>query len=181
MIAEYPEVIEIAGVEYEINTDYRFALACFACINDPDISAYERALGIIGLLYKDEPPDAQEALKLALKYLRCGTDEEDTGDKKPDMDFECDMNYIRSSFRSDFNIDLIRTDMHWFEFCELLQGLTDDCILNRVREIRNRDISEIKDIKSRQKVIKAQQEVQLPERLNKKSKDIIDNFYSQLK
>jgi len=179
MINEYPEAITVNGQDYEINTDFRYALACFACIYDLDLSDYERAYGVIGLLYKKEPPNLSEALKMAIKYLRCGKEDEPE-ERKPDMDFEYDAHYIRSSFRSDYGIDLNRTEIHWFEFCELLQGLTDNCILNRVRDIRNYDLSTIKDAKTRQKILKAQRELKLPERLSQEEEDLIAAFYSQL-
>jgi len=176
----YPEAIEINGVEYEINTGYEYALACFECINDTEISKVERAYGVIGLLYKQWPEDENEALHLAIKYLQCGKEKE-CSYKKADMDFDQDMNYIRSSFRSDYSIDLNKADLCWFEFCELLQGLTDDCILNRIRDIRNYDLSTIKDSKSRQKMVQAKKDVALPERLNEEEQNIIDDFFSQLK
>ncbi len=176
----YPDLITVNGVDYEINTDYRYALACFECINDIGISDYERAYGVIGLLYKEEPDDISEALRLAVKYLQCGREPKPSAEKA-DMDFEYDMHYIRSSFRSDYSIDLSRTDMHWWEFCELLQGLSDDCALNRVRDLRNYDLSKVKDSKARAKIIRAQENVALPDRLNQEEQSIVDNFFRNLK
>lgn len=174
----YPEVIEISGVKYSIRTDYRDALACLNCIADTELSDYERAYGVIALLYEEAPANAREALALAVKYLRCGRETLPEG--RADMDFEFDMHYIRSSFRSDYGIDLNRQRLHWWEFCELLQGLTDGCILNRVRDIRHFDLSGIKDSKTRQRIIKAQREVALPERLSSLEQDIIDEFEARL-
>jgi hypothetical protein len=175
----YPDAIIVGGAEYEINTDYTYALACIACVNDAEISDVERAYGVIGLLYKQEPPDTKEALRLAVKYLSCGK-EANAEPGKPDMDYEYDMHYIRSSFRSDYGVDLSRTEyMHWWEFCELLQGLNDNSILNRVRDLRNYDLSTVRDAKLRSRIIKAQQEVSLPERLTAEEQEIIDDFEAQ--
>ncbi len=178
----YPEAIEINGVEYGINTGYEYAIACFKCISDPDISEAERAYGVIGLLYKEMPPDEdmQEALRLAIKYLQQGKEPKQDY-HKPDMDFEADEMYIKASFLSDYRLDLDETPMHWWRFCTLLQGLTDDCILNRVRDIRNYDLSTVRDPKARGKIIKAQQDVALPVRLTAEERDIIDDFFAQLK
>ncbi len=176
---DYPQFITIDGIDYELNTDFRYALACFSCINDIELSDYERAYGVIGILFKEIPENEIEALSMAVKFLRCGKEEQNSY-RKPDMDFGFDMHYIRSSYRSDYSIDLNNVSMHWFEFCELLQGLTDNSILNRVRDIRNYDLSTIKDPKVRQKIIQAKQEVALPKRLTKKEQDIIEDFYDQL-
>jgi hypothetical protein len=170
----YPEFIEIDGEEYEINTDYRYALACFNCINDNELSDVERAYGIIGIIYKEEPANAQEAIRLAIKYLQCG--KESKRQHKPDMDFEYDESYIKSSFMSDYKIDLDDISMHWWKFCELLQGLTDNCVLNRVRDLRNYDLSTVKDSKTRNKIMEAQADIALPERLSHEEQNIIDEF-----
>lgn len=178
-MSAYPEFITVDGIDYEINTDFKCALACFDCINDADLSDYERAYGVIGILYKVVPHNESEALNMSIKYLRCGREIKDAYGK-PDMEYENDMHYIRSSFRSDYAIDLNNTDMHWFEFCELLQGLTDDSILNRVRDIRNYDVSTVKDAKTRQKIIQAKQDVALPERLTSEEQGIVDDFFDQI-
>lgn len=177
----YPEAIEVNGHEYPINTGFEYGIACFKCINDPDLTEVERAFGVLGILYREIPPDEdlQEALRLAIKYLQCG-DEPKPGHRKPDMDFEFDEKYIKSSFLSDYRIDLDEADMHWWKFCTLLQGLSDDCILNRVRDIRNYDISTVKDPKARQKLIQAQRDLALPERISQEEQSIIDDFFSQL-
>lgn len=178
----YPEALVVGGVEYEINTGYEYALACLRCISDPNISNIERAIGVVGILYKKEPTDLQEAVRMAVKYLQLGRDEFRVADHKPDMDFERDIHYIRASFRSDYGIDLSRSkDMHWWEFSELLQGLTDNCVLNRVRDLRNYDLSTVKDPKTRSRIAKAQQEVALTEQLSKEDQEKMDEFFAQLK
>jgi hypothetical protein len=180
----YPEALEVNGVEYEINTGFEDALACLRCINDSEISSVERALGVVEILYKETPDDLQEAVRMAVKYLQLGKDPEETqaGGRKQDMDFGHDIHYIRASFRSDYGIDLARErDMHWWEFSELLQGLTDNCVLNRVRDLRNYDLSTVKDPKARSRIAKAQREVALPAGLSKEEQDTLDAFYAQLK
>lgn len=177
----YPEAVKIGGAEYDLNTGYEYALACFRCINDLDISDAERALGVIGLLYKDTPPEEhmQEALRLAVKYLQCGKDARPIY-RKRDMDFEADATYIKASFLSDYKIDLDETNLHWWKFCALLQGLTDDCILNRVRDLRNYDLSSVKDSKARSRIAEAQKDVALPERISAEDQAVADEFFAQL-
>lgn len=178
----YPGAIEVNGREYPVNTGFEYGIACFNCINDPDLTDVERALGVLGILYKEIPPaeDWEEALRLAVKYLQCGN-EVNTAYHKPDMDFEFDEKYIKASFMSDYSIDLDEADMHWWKFCTLLQGLSDNCILNRIRDIRNYDLSTVKDPKMRQKIIQAQRDFALPDRISKEEQSIIDDFFAQLK
>lgn len=178
----YPEALIVGDREYEINTGYEDALACIACINDPELGEIERAYGVLEILFKEEPEDQREAVRMAIKYLQLGKEPSGQEDAPaPDMDYDYDMHYIRSSFRSDYGIDLNQQPgMHWWEFTELLQGLSDKCILSRVRDLRTYDLSSIKDAKTRSKIIQAQREVALPQRITQEEQDTLDAFYAQL-
>lgn len=180
----YPEALRVGDQEYEINTSYLYALACIACVNDPELTDAERAFGVIEILYKEPlPTDGPEAVRMAVKFLSLGKDpvEGDRPERAPDMDYEADMHYIRASFRSDYGVDLARSpDLHWWEFMELLQGLTDKCVLNRIRDLRNYDISTVKDAKTRSSIIQAQREVALPGRISQEDQDTLDDFYARL-
>jgi len=170
----YPEFVEIDGQMYKINTDYRVALACFRAINDDDLSDISRAYAVITILFGHEnpqtgeidgvPDNANEALKMADKYLKCGNTKTSVENQKADMDFEYDMPYIMASFMSDYGIDLEKTDMHWWKFCELISGLTEQSVLSKIRDLRNTDLSEYKDPKIRAKLQKAMKNVELPQR-----------------
>ena len=177
----YPEALLVGEKEYKINTGYEYALACIACINDPDLGEAERAYGVLEILFEEAPEDSVEAVRMAVKFLQRGKETQGQDGPEPDMDYEYDMHYIRSSFRSDYGIDLNQNaGMHWWEFVELLQGLTDKCILNRVRDLRTYDLSSIKDPKTRSKIIQAQRDVALPKKLTQEDQNALDAFYAQL-
>lgn len=166
---DYPQFVKVNNKKYKINTDFRTAIECNRIAEDETINDYERALAIIYTLYGDEglnnEQDYDKLLELAQKYLCCGKEFE--GDnEKPDMDFIQDMEYIEASFMSDFHIDLENSDMHWWKFMKLMNGLSNSelgncCVLNNIRNLRNFDVSKIKDEKERTKIKKAQQQVAL--------------------
>jgi hypothetical protein len=165
----YPEYAEVNGKKYKINTDFRVAIKCNEIAQDETIGDYERSLAIIYILFGEEALNDYEShndlLQLALKYLTCGQEMKDS-DEQPDMDFVEDYAYIKTSFRSDYGINLDNEKMHWWEFWNLMNGLSNSelgncCILNRIRNLRNFDVSEIKDDKERQKIIKAKKDVEL--------------------
>lgn len=181
----YPEYIEIKGKRYKINTDFRVAIECNEIANDSKISDYERAMGILIKLFGTEIIDDgrddfnvySKALDLAQKYLSCGKEIKTSNDDVPDMDYVEDMDYIEASFMSDYNIDLSNIQMHWWKFYNLLNGLSNSelgncCVLNRIRNLRNYDLSEIKDVKERQKIKKAQEQVALKK--NKKENNLTE-------
>lgn len=164
----YPTYVIINGERYDINTDYRVALKCQSVAEDETIYDEERALAIIYLLFGDKglkSEDRYELLEKAKNYLSCGKELKQSNEK-PDMDYEEDWDYVEASFMSDFHIDLSETNMHWWKFNKLMNGLSNSemgncCVLNRVRNLRNYDLSTIDDLKERQKIRKAQEEVAL--------------------
>lgn len=161
-----PEFIQINGKKYKINTDFRVALECNKIAEDKNINDYERSMAIIYKLFGDEGLNDYEnydkLLKFAQYYLLCGNKKEENN-KKPDIDFEQDYNLIWASIMSDFNgLDIDKAEIHWWKFSDLLNGLSNSelgncCVLNNVRNIRNKDLSQIKDEKERQRVYELQQ------------------------
>lgn len=178
----YPEYAEIDGVKYKLNTDYRVALKCFDVINDAEIGDVERALAVIYLLFGIIPNDnLDKFLEKASIFLQCGEKQGEGGGQKQDMDFNADEPYILASFMSDYRIDLASTDMHFWKYIDLIKGLTEHCILSKVREIRTYDLSDIKDSKTRAKIIRAKEAVKLPEKLTREEQEVLDEFESLFK
>jgi hypothetical protein len=173
----YPEYAEVGGKRYKINTDYRAALRCFEVIDDVSICDEERALAVIYILFGDVPTDhAEDFLRIAGDYLRCGEKENPKGSSNKDMDFTADEKYIAASFMSDYQIDLSRADMHFWQYIHLIQGFTERSVMSRVREIRNYDLEELKDPKSKAKMVKAKEAVALPDKFSKAEQEAIDEF-----
>lgn len=166
-----PEYVKIGNKKYKINTDFRVAIECNNIAQDDNISDYERPLVIIYKLFGDEgldnPQDWEKLLELAIKYLTLGKDTSSVDkDTEIDMDFSEDMDYIEASFMSDYRIDLTTEKMHYWKFYNLLEGLSNSelgncCVLNRVRNLRTFDLSQIKDNKERERLAKAKEMVAL--------------------
>ena len=173
----YPEYATIDGEEYKINTDFNVALRCFEVVEDDEITDTERTLAVLFLLYGFIPDHhLDEFLDKASLFLQCGVKNDNPSSNERDIDLNADRCYINASFMSDYKIDLSQTKMHYWMFVDLLKGLTEHCILSRVREIRNYDISDIKDAKIRNKILKAQESVALPKKFTKEEQEAIDNF-----
>lgn len=186
----YPKYVEIEGKKYQINTDFRVAIRCDEIARDEDIGDFERALGIIYMLFGDEGIDTPEhyvkLLKMAEKYLLCGEEPDGKKDEERDMDFNKDYSYIKTSFRSDYGIKLDEENMHWWEFMDLMNGLSNSelgncCVLNRVRNLRNFDLNTIKDSKERQKIKEAKDKVALNQKKpTKKQRESIKQLMKDL-
>lgn len=179
----YPEYAEIKNKEYKIDTSWRNAIECFRIIEDETITDQERCLAIIYKIFDFIPEeDLDLFLQKANLFLSCGESQDEQNSKKKDMDLLQDQKWIIPSFMSDYHIDLSKEDMHWWRYVNLIQGLTPNSALSNVREIRNYDLSTIKDSKERDKIIKLQKQVALKSKYKKEDltnaqKQNIDNFY----
>lgn len=191
---DYPKYVKIGEKKYKINTDFRVAIECQEIALDDSIGDFERALAIIYKLFGDDGLDDsnnyEKLLELAQKYLSCGKEVDSKTNEEPDMDFVQDMPYIKASFRSDYNINLDNEEMHWWEFYDLVNGLSNSemgncCVLNRIRNLRTFDTKDIKDQKELAKINEAKKQVALKKREVKKEltyeqKRNIDNFYEKI-
>lgn len=165
----YPTKMEANGHIYNINTDFRVALACFKAINDDEITDLERFYAVETLLLGSDVLEEDELIlrdKIST-YLRCGREEEPSDDEI-DFDYVEDENKVKISIKQCYNnLDVDKLEyLHWYEYNELIEGLTEDSLIDRVRQIRNLDVNEIEDDKKRKRAIKAKERLSL----NKKVK-----------
>lgn len=95
--------------------------------------------------------DYEKLLKEILDFYKCN--KPDKPDKKPNKKigflFDYDMDLIYAAFLQQYGINLLRTNMHWWEFKALLNGLTDKTKFVQVVGYRTADLSKIKDKKER--------------------------------
>lgn len=172
-----PQFVKVNDKKYKINTSFRTAIECNTIAEDKNITDLERGLAIIYKLFGDEginnPDDYEKLLQMAQKYLLCGKEYDIENNEKQDMDYVEDMDYIEASFMSDFGIDLTSEDMDWWKFNKLINGLSNSemgncCVLNRIRNLRNLNLNDIKDSKQREQLAKAKKTVALKKTQNKK-------------
>lgn len=162
--------IQIGETIYEANTDFRVAIECNKIATDETIGDCERALGIICTVFGDKgldnPSHYEKLLKWIKKWLLCGKEVIDSKEQ-PDMDYIEDRALIRSSFIYDYKYNPYDMEyLSWEDFYNDLNNLSNSefgncCALNRVRNLRNYDVSQIKDSKERQKMAKAKEQVAL--------------------
>lgn len=183
---KYPKYIEVQGEKYPINTDFRVALECDSISRDYSIGDYEKILAIIYKLLGDkglkDRENHEQLFKLCEKYLQCNKKYEDDDDdfEEPSMDFKQDEGYIKASFMSDYHINLDEIKMHWWEFNDLLCGLTEDTVLNRVRFIREESLDDKKD-KELTRWKKMKKRVALKHEKTIEEQEMDDLFESQMR
>lgn len=179
-----PEYIIVNGNKIKINTDFRIALECQRIAQDDEIDNYERALAIIYKLFGsdalNDEDNLQEYFKKAQKYLNCGKESETTASSgEPTFDYEQDWGFVKASFMSDYGINLDKEKMHWWSFFDLLNGLTPNSILNRVRQVRDEPLAGKKG-KELEQWIKAKKSVELKRKKTQHEKELDKWWEEQL-
>lgn len=139
---ELPEAVEVDGVEYPLNTDFRSGIQCILDFEDQDITDDEKAVLLLRRLYKGAIPDnVNEAVRLGIKFLDGG---KETEGENPFADhhrlysFEKDASLIYAAFRQTHNIDLQKADLHWWQFLSLFMDLGAETAFSSVVNLRRR-------------------------------------------
>lgn len=136
-----PEAYIADGNAFPIYTDFGRILRILRLLNDPEVLDADKTTVALELFFRAKlPPDPVSVLQW---FINCGEERDGSGEK--DFDFEQDAREIYSAFMQVYGIDLIDTDMHYWRFSMLLDGLfsCDNALSNKVR-LRHADDSKAK-------------------------------------
>ena len=146
---------------YHINTDFKCGIKISLALDDWQLGDEERVLTALSLLYGEGIPDDMSIALDGLRwFLTCGkeadkasySDIDDVDNAKESVnvkgddisfDFEVDASNIYAAFLKNYNIDLTKTDMHWFQFIALFSNLKNTS-LNDMMYYRTIDLSQYK-------------------------------------
>lgn len=164
-----PQYVKVDDKLYKINTDFRVALECNKIAEDTTIGNLERAMAIIYKLFGEEGLNCEnqnKLLELGMKYLLLGREQNSLKNEprdKYELDFNKCIGLIKASFKFDYKYDPYELEyLHWYDFYNDLESLSTSefgncCILNRIVSILEQEPKEIKDKKTREKLVKSQQ------------------------
>lgn len=135
-----PAAVEENGRKYAINTDYRVILRIFRMLSDPEVPNEDKPWLLRKMFFAGAIP--READKYFSWFVGMGR-EEMPGSGKRDFDYEQDAVEIYSAFLQTYGVDLLETDLHWWKFLPMLEGVFsgDNALSNKIR-IRHVDDGE---------------------------------------
>ena len=146
LIDEVPEYVEIDGVEYKINTDFRIGIMFELLIQDNTFADMEKVEIALNLYYPEIPHDPIQALEKILWFYRCGKEydaespqegTEGTTQQQAIYSFEHDAEYIYAAFLDQYGIDLQDIEhLHWWKFRALFKGLKEDNLIVKIMGYR---------------------------------------------
>lgn len=147
LIDEVPEYVEIDGIEYKINTDFRIGIMFELLIQDNTLTDMEKVEIALNLYYPEIPHDPIQALEKILWFYRCGKEydaespqegTEGTTQQQAIYSFEHDAEYIYAAFLDQYGIDLQDIEhLHWWKFRALFKGLKEDNLIVKIMGYRS--------------------------------------------
>lgn len=95
MIGQLPTSLDVGGVSYPIETDYRNILVFLAACSDPELSPAEKLEILMKRLYRDgfsqiPQEHLEEAILQAKWFVDCGQEDDDKKPARKVMDWEQD-------------------------------------------------------------------------------------------
>lgn len=170
-----PEAVKVDGVFYTIHTDYRYWISFSKMIQEKHFY-YEYDF----LYLEEKPEDREKGFNALLEFYadknllpRIKAQEND----KKVLDYELDADLIFSAFYEVYGIDLTETNLHWYKFKALLNGL-HGTKLNEIISYRLYDENEKSDYKK--SMIESRQMWELPEIITEEEQKAIDEFDAKL-
>lgn len=141
LIDEPPTEAVVNGRIYPLSTDYRRVLSYSRTEADQDLEPGERAFVGLRLFFGDSilRDDAEGLVAFLRWYISRGRPVEEEADHvDPVFDLLVDSGRIYAAFFQVYQINLRKVRLHWWLFCELLEGLPRGTHLSEVIEIRSR-------------------------------------------
>ena len=134
-----PLSVEVGGVEYPVNVDFRAALRSIMAFEDADLTADEKQIVMLYNLYgEDVPTDINGAMEQAAWFLNCGDkpQEKDSGPRL--FSFSKDARFIFAAFKQTHGIDLDSASLHWWKFLALFMDLGSETAFCQLTALRKR-------------------------------------------
>lgn len=170
MYGEFPRIVTVGKEKTVIDPDFRIF-----CAFEDQIRGNGDGAAAIAAFYRGRlPSDAKGAVNAFLDFYLCGEKPKEKskgsrgGSKGFVYSFSRDRNLFIAAFLQQYRIDLCTARLHWWEFCALFSGLTDDTMLVRVMQIRGTDTNKIKDKHERSRIRELQERFSLSNRGGKR-------------
>lgn len=154
LLEKLPQTVIIGGVGIEINSDFRTSIQFEELLNSYDLTDEEQQAEFhneaIKLYYNVEIPQQLiiEAMDRVIWFYRCGKEFQETTSEESKInekiyDFEYDDGKILAAFKEQYNINLLKEDLHWWEFKSMFDSLGDNTEIKKSMGIRAININEV--------------------------------------
>ncbi len=173
-----PDRITVGDDDILIDTSFKTWIKFVCIMSSNELSNAVKLAKVCRLCLGELPKtDTLSDLMEALVTFSVGIPSEEKAveavesSKKAIYDFELDSKAIYNSFMSYYHIDLLTTDLHWWQFKTLFDGLGEETELMKIISYRTIDISKIKDKEQKSFYKKMKQRYALPDNRTEEEKE----------
>lgn len=146
-----PTQIEVGGLFYEIDADFRTGIAFELLMLDEEFTETEKAARAMELYFPQIPDDEEEAMEKILWFYLCGREETNQEEKETEpapknivYSYEYDAGSIYAAFLSQYGMDLVEIPfLHWWKFKALFHALDENLEFMKIMRYRAVDITKI--------------------------------------
>lgn len=147
LIDELPNTVNIEGLDYLINTDFRIGIMFEQLMQDKKVTDEQKLELAIGLYLKNKVRNKAESVQKILWFYSCGHKEKANRGgsgalRKAIYDYNEDAEYIYSAFLQQYNVDLQDASLHWWKFKAMMQGLKD-CRFTEIMGYRSVNLKDV--------------------------------------
>lgn len=143
-----PKVVEIGGILYPVDTDFRTSIRFELLMQDGEIPDKEKTIRALKLYYPGIPPNIREACEKMAWFYRCGREDtrqtedgEEATETKQVYDFAYDADYIYAAFLGQYDVDLQKVKhLHWWKFRAMFRALEENCEFVKIMGYRGMTI-----------------------------------------
>lgn len=168
---------------YKIKTSYKQGIKFELLMQDEKLSKEEQVELALNLFYykKDlkeihTEQELQTRIEDIIWFYKCGKEEktsQNNGNKREKQiySYVFDADKIYSAFIQQYNTDLQKTNLHWWQFRSMFESLTDETQIVEIMGYRAMDLSKIKDKEERKRYRKLQKLWALPDMRTQEQKE----------
>lgn len=147
-----PKSIRIRNTSYRVRTDFRTWIHVESIFTDSNIPAEHKLYVLfssLDLFYGnkkifDEPMDAvYDGILSFWRMNKQYSSNSHVNSNDTAYDYDEDFDLICAAFKQQYNINLRRARMHWFEYKSLFDGLTKDTQFVKIVGYRTVDLNKI--------------------------------------
>ena len=181
-----PNKIEVEGIEYDINSDFRTSMLFELMMSDNELDNKQKIEQALKLYYPKVPENINEAMDQLLWFYRCGKDlitsgESGKGKSTQIYDFNFDDDYIYSAFLDQYGIDLQDVEnLHWWKFKAMFKSLKEDNEIVKIMGYRSMDLAKIKDKDEKARYKKMKDLYKIQSQISKNEIEKLDSIKNAL-
>ena len=168
---------------YKIKTSYKQGIKFELLMQDNELSKEEQVELALNLFYYKKnlkeihtEQELQTRIEDIIWFYKCGKEEKTSQNnenkrEKQIYSYVFDADKIYSAFIQQYNIDLQKTNLHWWQFRSMFESLTDETQIVEIMGYRAMDLSKIKDKEERKRYRKLQKLYALPDMRTQEQKE----------